>query len=476
MEWFAVDKEGLAALLERKGKAHLIYELVQNAWDEEGVRNVTVSLTACDGRRGRSLLVVEDDAPEGFADLTHAFTLFAPSKKKSDATKRGRWNLGEKLILAMVDEAEITSTSGGYRFSPEGRSSIRSRRPAGSQFAATVRMTAAEREEAIEALFTLLPPPGVRTTVNGVPIPEREPETEFTASLRTEVADEDGVLRPTRRQTTVRLHRPLPGESPHLYEMGIAVVELTDGMPWHVDVQQKIPLDFERTNVTPAYAKDLRVAVLNAAADRITPEDAVTVWVKDAAADSRASDQAIQKVIHERWGDKVVSYDPSDPEANAEAVIQGYTVVSGGSLSKAEWEQVRRSGAIKPAGQVTPSNSTVRTSEDGTPPIERADWTAGMEHVADYASRLAQALLGRSIAVDIHRSMQGFAAAYSPGHLMFNLQRLGHAWFNQPDQAKVDALLIHEFAHERVSNHLSEDFHEEVCRLGAELRNVTERL
>jgi hypothetical protein len=33
--------------------------------------------------------------------------------------------------------------------------------------------------------------------------------------------------------------------------------------------------------------------------------------------------------------------------------------------------------------------------------------------------------------------------------------------------AKVDALLIHEFAHERVSNHLSEEFHSQCRRMCA---------
>jgi hypothetical protein len=40
--WFEVDRQGLARLLERKGKEFVLYELVQNAWDEPGVRLVTV--------------------------------------------------------------------------------------------------------------------------------------------------------------------------------------------------------------------------------------------------------------------------------------------------------------------------------------------------------------------------------------------------------------------------------------------------
>jgi hypothetical protein len=42
--WFEVDKQGLAKILERKGKEFVLFELVQNAWDEPGVTKVNVTL------------------------------------------------------------------------------------------------------------------------------------------------------------------------------------------------------------------------------------------------------------------------------------------------------------------------------------------------------------------------------------------------------------------------------------------------
>ncbi len=92
--WFEVDKEGLARVLERKGKEFRLFELIQNSWDEPGVSKVSVSLEY--RGRNKALLVVQDDAPEGFRDLTHAFTLFAESAKKTNPEQRGRFNLGEK--------------------------------------------------------------------------------------------------------------------------------------------------------------------------------------------------------------------------------------------------------------------------------------------------------------------------------------------------------------------------------------------
>ena len=59
--WFEVDKQGLAKILERKGKEFVVFELLQNSWDEPGVTKVGVSLEY--RGRNKARLVVEDDAP-----------------------------------------------------------------------------------------------------------------------------------------------------------------------------------------------------------------------------------------------------------------------------------------------------------------------------------------------------------------------------------------------------------------------------
>jgi len=117
--WFEVDKEGLARLLERRGKHFAVLELLQNAWDQN-VTQVSVRLEPIDGRP-RAWLQVEDDDPEGFKDLSHVFTLFADSNKKADPGKRGRFNLGEKLVLAICDQATISTTKGTIHFEASAR-------------------------------------------------------------------------------------------------------------------------------------------------------------------------------------------------------------------------------------------------------------------------------------------------------------------------------------------------------------------
>jgi hypothetical protein len=47
--------------------------------------------------------------------LSHAFRLFAESAKITNPEQRGRFNLGEKLVLALCDEITIRKTKGGLR-------------------------------------------------------------------------------------------------------------------------------------------------------------------------------------------------------------------------------------------------------------------------------------------------------------------------------------------------------------------------
>lgn len=235
---FEVDKKGLAKLLERRGKEFAVTELVQNSWDEASSR-VDVTLTKekdADGVSRSVVLTVEDDNPEGFADIRHAYTLFAESLKKADSNKRGRFNLGEKLVIAVCSEARIETVKGTIVFADGGRREDppMDGRDAGSRFWGRLAMTDAEFDRVIEVVHTLLPPEGVQTTFNGVTIPARSPIAEFTVALRTERADAEGNLRPTTRKTLVRVIEPIPGEVPSLYELGIPVVETGDR--WHVDV------------------------------------------------------------------------------------------------------------------------------------------------------------------------------------------------------------------------------------------------
>ena len=107
--WFTVDKVGLGRQAEQHSKGRLIGELVQNALDEVGVTKIDVTLALVPGRPLADL-TVEDDSPEGFRDLSHAYTLFAESYKRDNPEQRGQYNFGEKLVLAVCERPASRTT------------------------------------------------------------------------------------------------------------------------------------------------------------------------------------------------------------------------------------------------------------------------------------------------------------------------------------------------------------------------------
>jgi hypothetical protein len=472
-----VDKNGLAKLLDARGKGFAVLELIQNALDEE-VTRVAVRLQPTGGSNAYYTLTVSDDCPEGFADLSHAYTLFAESKKKADPEKRGRFNLGEKLVLAVCRRASIQTTKGSIRWEGDVRTHSRASTVAGSCFWGELRMTRSEANDALDLARRVLVPDDVRLTINHEVVEPRESLQGLTGVLPTVKADAEGYLRPTTRKTLIDVYEPREGETPMLYEMGIPVVELD--CPWHVNVAQKVPLNTDRDNVTPAYLRRLLALVLNEMADSAPQEALRAPWAGEAMESDLLDTLAVGAVMTARYGEKRVIRDPSDPEANKLAVSKGYSVIEPGSFTRGQWAAIRETGAALPAGQVTPSPKPYSDDPNADPEkvIPREKWTAGMKAHADFASDLGQALLAATVRVRFVADItQPWAANYATGlwggELCFNKGRLGNAWFEKPPQREaVIALLIHEYGHHFSGDHLSEEYHDALCMLGAKLARL----
>lgn len=478
MSWFDVDKAGLAQLMERRGMAFVPMELLQNAWDEDGVTEVSLTMAPIEGKRMAVQLVISDDSPNGFHSLADAWTLFAASYKKGDADKRGRFNLGEKLVLAVCREATITTTTGTVVFGKRGRMVNRQvRRNFGTMFSADVRMGREQCAEALRALGTLIPPMGITTTINGLELPHRTALAEFTVQLPTEVADDEGVLRRRRRKCTVCIYEPLPGEEAKLYELGIPVQ--TTGDRWHVDVWQKVPLTLERDSVPPAYLAKVRAAVVNHMHEQLEEEDAGEPWLTEAVGHKDATVDAIDRSLDLRFGVKRVMMDPSDPEANRRAQAAGYTVVHPRQLAagvRTNLKRVEKTDGRKlviPAGRIFPTRGTDVFEPDECKQLPKAQWNKHHRRVAHLVALMGQRLLQyevRTVIVD-HRD-GGYTAAYSRGVATFNLAHLRGQWWSDTTALGWDAqvrLIIHELAHHLESNHLDDAYHRACCLLGARL-------
>jgi hypothetical protein len=457
--WFDIDRAGLQKILRRKGVEFAVFELIQNAWDEAGVTRVEVELKPHD-QRGFALLTVQDNSTDGFKDLRHAYTLFAESEKKANAEQRGRFNIGEKLVLSLCEWAEITTTKGTVAFDSFGRSETSARTKLGTQFSAKIQMSKAEIERCAQAVKQLLVPTAIKTFFNRVEITPRDREHQLEAILPTEIADADGALRRSKRKTMIYCYKLADGETAHIYEMGIPVVE-TD-CAFHVDVQQKVPLTLDRENVTVKFLRYLRTAVFNATHEALTSDDVNHEWAQTAIESGDAKPEAVRDYMTKRFGALRASYDMSDPEANNQAVAQGYTIVHGGMLSGAAWANVRAAEAITPAGQVFPTHPGNGVA------FVQAEETGEMKRVRHYAMALARVLLDCNIEVRFGEQPSREAACWGSRMLQFNVKNLGERWFDlDNNRESIDNLLIHEFGHHYAANHLSEAYNDALSGLAA---------
>lgn len=461
---FDVDPVGMRKVFDHRGVSMAIYELVSNGLDTHAT-TIEVTLESID--RDHARVVVRDDDPDGFVDLRHAYTLFAESIRKDDPTTRGRYNLGEKLVIVLCSECEIATTTGTLRFDADGRTQSDARTERGSVFTGTLSMTAGEVEDALALLGRLIVPDGVTVTINGMALAHRVPLRTFREPLITVLGD---VLRRTERVTTVAVYEPLPGFAPTLYELGVPVVATGDR--FDIDVHQKVPLNTERDNVTAGFLRHLRMVTLNHTADLLSADEARAGWVTTGIEHPKVSATALNAVLDARFGERRVIYDATDREASKIAVAEGYTVMPPGALSKEAWRNVRDHEAALPAGRVTPSPSAVvnaKLAEGNTDTIPEEKWSAAERHVAAYARAVGNTVLGFTPTVAILSDISlPMAAMYSAASrtLTFNRGRLGRAWFNAIGRP-TDALLLHEFAHHRVADHLSAEYADEVARLAA---------
>lgn len=476
--WFDIDKVGLGKQAEELGKGRLIGELIQNALDEAGVFRIDVTLQPVSGRPMVEL-TVEDDSPEGFRSLSDAYTLFAESYKRGNPEQRGQFNLGEKLVIACCESASISTTKGTVTFdAAEGRvEKPRQKRERGSVFSGRISMTREELVEAEKYLRTLLLPKDVIVTLNAVELPSRNEIRSFDATLSTVVADSNGIMRVRDRKTKVTIFDVMDGETAHLYEMGLPIVETGD--KWHVSIAQKIPLNRDRNNVTPAYLRSVRTLVLNNMHADLFDEDANQAWVRHASSDPNCSATAIKKVLDLRFGKQRASFDPNDPESNKAWIAKGGTIVHGSMMNGQEWKNARDAGAIESAGKLCPTPKPYSDNPDAreVDVIPEEKWTPGMRSTAEYSRFLGARLLAADVEVLFVDTANNFLACFAKRpdgncELHFNVRRLGRKWFDQGPSVKVDELIIHEFGHFYSGDHLSEAYYDALSSLGARLKRL----
>lgn len=423
---FEVDPEGFRELHSKRPAWRLAMEIVSNALDEPTATEVRVSLE----KPGRYAVYVVEDNGAGFARIEDAWTLYAHTPKRLDIGLRGRFNVGEKTIMAVAARGSIETTSGTVEFDRRGRKVGRKARAQGTVVTLHMPWTKKQVAEVLAMLGRIIPNKTV--TVNGSAIVKPEPMAQASARLKTVILTGDGMEEETR-ETEIAIYRAPEGQGGLLYELGVPVCE--SGTPFDISVGQKVPLGPDRESVSPGYLRDIWAEVLNATHSQLTDEQLMEPWAQSALADKRVPEQTV-KEVKERIFPKTLLWS-SDVEANERAREAGFAIAHPRTIAPEVRERLEDVG-LQHTSDVF---GTVPAVADPVKPTE------AMERFAATVKRLGEALGVRVSTVRFY-SLRGAyeCASWSHGTVSFNVANLPGDFFDRFGAEQV-SIVLHELAH-----------------------------
>ena len=443
-KWFEVDQEGLKDLNAGREPWKLIKELVQNSWDEAPFASECRITTQLSEDRANTEITVEDNGG-GFADIRDSYTLMRNTPKRNDPTKRGRFNQGEKDVISVAKEATIETNGTTVRFAPDDtRSQEKNDRDRGTLVKITMPWNEAQRTRLVTQLKTLRPPIGYQTIIDGEAVVAKPPEAVRQAQVDTQIQDQDGSLKGTKRNARIEITEPhdTRGKS-RIYEMGIPIQEID--CPWDVDVMIKVPLDRERDNVKPTYLKKIYAEVLNAVHYITKDEDFRELWVKQAIEHGDISREAVRATMKGRYQAERAVFKVMDRDACQRAETAGYKIGDKGSLSPKEVKAFEQHCGMVNADVLFPTPPQPQNdyeADAGTPAALFAEWAT---KIAEWCG------IGATVRFfdEPHnlRTADCQASTTNPV-LRFNEGKLSQEFLREPyGRPEQYNLLIHELGH-----------------------------
>ena len=476
---FEVSTEGMKGLHDGRPLWSLVKELVANAWDED----TTMCKVNIDGHeevygggkvKGFIDVSVEDDGG-GFKDINDAFTLMAPTSKRTESGVRGRFNIGEKEILSVAVEGKVVTVGTTIEFPKEGGRVVKkNRRKKGTIVSARVERPISEIAETEKALLEFLPPSHITYTINGKKVEQRKKIGVAEGTLHTVLATGIGEpLRYSYRKSNIDIYEPQVKGQGHIYEMGITIQPLD--MPYDVDVQQKVPMPPNRDTVTSRYLQDVYSHVLGVVAEDLDQSEASESWVQMAVEDEETPDSVVAHVMKTKLGENAVLWS-NDVNANENAHSAGMDLIKPRTLSKIERERFKNVGltTAKEGYGIAPTGNLEVLKEE--------DLTSGMKAVESYTRFMSYHLLGFKCKVRFCKMDNGNRLAQYGGRTLdFFVDQLPSSFFNVQSVTEwaMDklpkfreehlSLIIHELGHEGETDHLPHtgDYVHRLTELGA---------
>lgn len=346
-EWLAVSTKGFAEQQKGRPLAHVLKELIQNGLDAIGDRaNGEIRLIA--ERRmqdGNPILEIDyADNGTGAESLRDLNVVFLTSKKDT-VKQRGRMGRGFKELLSLATSASVVSRNSKLTFgyNAKGRPivTLDEMTVPYDGFAAHMTIAHAEAHDDFAAYFeSFIVPKNIRFTFTEADrkhiIAAREPKHVIPATLTTERFVEGRWLKPNIN-TVIELYETTASETALIYEMGIPVCPVEWPQPFHVNVQQRVPMNPSRDAVMSGYPDKLHRAALPTLLKEMTADQTRESWVGDAAA--QINDPELQKaVVQKAFGENIARSTPAfgrfshddDATEKTEAVILHTSQLTGG--------------------------------------------------------------------------------------------------------------------------------------------------
>jgi hypothetical protein len=495
--WLAISTEGFAAMNAARPPEHLVKELVQNALDsfadgQAGLIRLRYGLL------GEYFQVSCSDNGSGIEELADLRVVYLTHKTDSHL-KRGRFGRGFKEALCIAEQARVVSghqqleflRDNGERISRQTSLSVP---VSGTQVSMQMPWPAETAAQLDDYFSRFLVPAGVTLEVNGTPIEPRAIAHVISASLSTEVYDpaSQSWKKPSRR-TTLQLVPAAAHEQPTIYEMGIPVAALDWSVPFHCNVQQRVPMNPNRDAVASGYPVKLHVACLPTLLEQM---DATTVkddWVGTAG---RRCETAVQQQILTRaFGDNIARSVPRmgarhfDEDARDLGVqVVNTAQTSGGfremlRLHVPSAQDVVRRDELRKAEQAGndgfSAQSAIKVADDRLRLIEQQGGDKRVQRCLDFAVWFCQQLVDSTpvqqqrVSGQLTRNHDGSRSLYAhwSESNVLTLAIDQPCFWQEPLGAESLKVLIHEAAH-AMNMHHGYEFRVEVERLAGVAASV----
>ncbi len=435
--WFEISNVGWRVQTAGRLLASLIYEGIQNAFDQE-VTKVTVEVAA-------DRITIEDNGSGGFADPKLAYTVYLTDKGES-AVMRGRHGRGLKEMISAMDSAVIESPGFTMSFDESGRAVGPGTRKRGTRVLLRRQNRPQEIEKCLATLRMLMPPEGVEVRINGKKITRAPRFAVLSGCSLDTVLTIDGAERQVARDATVTLLKPRHSrERPHIFEMGLPIQP--GSTPWHIDVGQRIPLSAQRDRIGDAYRLHLLALLFESLVpSTLGTEDLKEDWLSEAISRCRLSDQALRAYTQRAF--PVRSVLPGSPSHNDRARQSGANVLDVAPLGRAHLKSLGR--VMETSEQFVARRQKQEERVRATQPHE--------QRAVAFLANLARRILGHSVKIRLMRKAadpDGLieSATYDRKKKEMNINIEGKMDLRNPLSVQTLGIFFHELAHVRTNEH-----------------------